>query len=74
MSEALIEVIYPDGATALVSADLLDALIATAKISAFRREDGWVQLDGEGGGLRDYGRRSSYQGPERRAPWQKKNS
>ncbi len=67
--EPLIDVIYPDGSFSMVSNVLLDALIATHKISAFHRSDGWVYLCAEDIRLRDYRHGQDYPGPERRSSW-----
>lgn len=63
-----IEVSYPDGSTSLVGHAYLDVLIATGRIAAFRRNDGWVQLGDGNARLRDYAH-NNYQGQERRFSW-----
>jgi hypothetical protein len=64
-----ISVIYLDGTLGEVSNDVLDVLIATGRISKFKRSDGWVDV-GEGRNkLRDYLQGGKYQGLERRSPW-----
>jgi hypothetical protein len=63
-----IEVAYPDGSTSLAGQAYLDVLIATGRIAAFRRADGWAWLGDPGVKLRDY-TRTRYRGPERRDPW-----
>ena len=67
-----ISVIYLDGTFAKVSNDVLDVLIATGRISKFKREEGWVDLDKDRGRLRDYLRPAKYEGADRRAPWPSK--
>ena len=67
--KTLIDVVYSDGAACAVGNDLLDILIATQKITRFRRADGWVDVVPGRTKLRDYRNGHHYSGPERRAPW-----
>jgi hypothetical protein len=58
-----IQIEYFDGSFDFVEADRLDALIASRRIVAFKRKDGWVRvpygpLRGQGG--------KSYEGSDRR--------
>jgi hypothetical protein len=71
MDRKTIDVVYPDGTKSVVSNDILDVLIAMARIRRFRRSEGWVDVDVPcaGGRLRNYGTAEHYPGPERRAPW-----
>lgn len=71
MKVSLISVIYLDGTLGQVSNCVLDVLIATGRISKFKREDGWVDVYQECNKLRDY-LKGGYEGPERRAPWPSK--
>ena len=72
MKASLISVIYLDGTLGKVENDVLDVLIATGRISRFKRSDGWVEVGSERHKLRDYLRGGGYVGSERRAPWPKK--
>ena len=72
MTASLISVIYLDGTLGKVENDVLDVLIATGRISRFKRSDGWVEVGDERHKLRDYLRGGGYVGSERRAPWPKK--
>jgi len=58
-----IRVRYPDGITRLVRPAILDHLIETKRIVAFRRSDGWVRIGIDPIRSR---RRRAYFGPERR--------
>lgn len=69
MKLSVVSVIYLDGTLGEVSIDVLDVLIATGRISKFKRKDGWVDVYRERGMLRDYLKRKKYVGPERRSPW-----
>ncbi len=73
MSAALISVVYQDGTVSEVSNDVLDVLIATGRIKRFKRSDGWIEVSADGAQLRNYQQQVDYLGPERRAPWPKKN-
>jgi len=72
MNESLIEVVYLDGTESTVSNDVLDVLIATEKVTRFKRSDGWVNIVRSGAKLRDYRSREIYAGQDRRAPWPEK--
>lgn len=69
MQVAKIEVIYLDGSRGEVKNDILDILIATEKITCFRRRDGWVNIFSPEAEVRDYSCPHAYRGVERRAPW-----
>ncbi|HEY5674048.1 MAG TPA: hypothetical protein VIR78_10105 [Malonomonas sp.] len=69
MKAMSISVIYLDGTLGEVSNDVLDVLIATGRISKFKRTDGWVDVGGRHNKLRDYLKPGKYQGQDRRAPW-----
>ncbi len=72
MGALLISVIYQDGTASEVSNDVLDVLIATGRIKRFKRADGWVEVTADRTQLRNYQQQKDYAGPERRAPWPKK--
>ena len=72
MKTKSISVIYLDGTLGEVSNDVLDVLIATGRISKFKRIDGWVDVGERHNKLRDYLKSGKYQGLERRAPWPSK--
>jgi len=65
----MIQVIYRDGTVSSVGNDVLDVLIATARIKYFRRSGDWVKVDGRITPLRSYKKCLDYKGLERRAPW-----
>lgn len=44
METTVISIIYLDGTFGEVSNDVLDVLIATGRISKFKRADGWVEI------------------------------
>ena len=71
MKVSQISVIYLDGTLGEVSNSVLDVLIATGRISKFKRKAGWVDVYQERNKLRDY-LKGGYVGPERRAPWPRK--
>lgn len=73
MTKKMIDVVYLDGTESRVSNDVLDVLIATAKILRFKRSDGWVDIIHGNARLRDYRNSDGYRGPERRSPWPQKN-
>lgn len=61
----MIRVIYRDKSTGVVAGHRLDELIATGRIAAFYRADGWVSV--ERGPIRGKGDNAGgYDGPERR--------
>jgi len=59
----LIRVMYPDGMTEMVRPPVLQHLIATGKITKFRRESGWAVV---GTDAVRADRRNPYYGEERR--------
>ena len=73
MAERLIEVVYLDGTESVVRNDMLDVLIATAKIIRFKRSGNWIDIVRPGASLRDYRSREFFSGNERRAPWPEKS-
>lgn len=72
MKISQVEVVYLDGATGVVSNDVLDVLIATGKIQSFKRSDGWVDIIRDSAKLRDYRNTDGFSGAEKRAPWPEK--
>ena len=70
MSDLLISVIYLDGTRGEVTNDLLDVLIATGRLSMFKRDNGWIDVNK--GKLRDYLKAGGHDGAERRASWPSK--
>lgn len=60
----MIRVMYDDGRFDMVKPQMLDQLLDTRRVTSFRRADGWAVVGRDP--LRSRGRRSDYQGPERR--------
>lgn len=58
---------YKDRLFDVVQNNILDELIASDKIIAFRRAGGWVDIDK--GPLRGKSAPTEYRGPERRTGW-----
>jgi hypothetical protein len=69
VKQPLIDIVYHNGTAGQVTNDMLDVLIATGKITRFRRATGWVDIVRDQSVLRDYREDDNHQGEERRAPW-----